>query len=233
MLQNNTLAKTFKLPANVEMIQIQNSFTGNNADNWIFASGRAGTLKGLGGNDTIRTGPGGMTAEGGDGNDNLIGDNGKDTLKGGNGGDTLWGGDNNDSLLGNNGNDVLSGSAGNDTLTGGPGADTLTGGEGKDVFDFNALNDSPNGSPDVILDFEGAGAGDLIDVRGIDANINIGGNQAFLWGGTGKGTIHAENAGTDTVFLANTDGDTAYELRIVVHDGAVTAAAYTAADLFL
>jgi Ca2+-binding RTX toxin-like protein len=46
---------------------------------------------------------------------------------------TANGGDGDDVLLGGNGNDVLSGGAGDDVLIGGPGNDTLDGGDGDDI----------------------------------------------------------------------------------------------------
>ena len=134
VLQNATLEKTFNLPANVEMIQVSKFFTGNAADNWIFAGGNAGTLNGMGGNDTIRTGAGSFLVDGGEGNDRLLGDNGADTIVGGSGNDTITGEDNADDLSGGKGADVITGDAGNDKLKGNAGADVLTGGTGSDLF---------------------------------------------------------------------------------------------------
>lgn len=235
IMQNETLEKTFVLPANVEMIQVAHVFTGNNANNWIMAGGFAGTLKGLGGNDVIRAGNGGYAVDGGAGNDDLTGEKGKDTLVGGNGNDTVAAGGGDDSLVGGSGADVLAGEAGKDRIKGDGGADRLTGGADNDVFVFAAAGDSTPTAADTITDFAGAGAaaGDRIDLAAIDANGVAAGNQAFLWGGTGNGHLRAVEEGNRTVLLGNTDADAAAEVRIVLDDGAVRASAYTAADFIL
>src|SRR4029453_4592307 len=62
----------------------------------------------------------GFTADGGDGNDVLIGAAGNDIL---------YGGDGDDVLIGNDGDDVLDGGAGDDILLGGNGNDVLLNGE--------------------------------------------------------------------------------------------------------
>src|SRR5262245_30290805 len=93
----------------------------------------------------------GFSALGGSGNDTLIGGGGSDLLNGGDGADSVVGG------------------GGSDTLRGGLGADTLTGGAGDDTFQFvfvSGRTESAPNIPDVIQDFEGAGAsgGDIIDL---------------------------------------------------------------------
>lgn len=62
-------------------------------------------------------------ADGGAGNDVLIGGSGNDHLKGGSGNDALFGRGGNDRLEGNRGNDLLVGGRGWDSLVGGPGFD--------------------------------------------------------------------------------------------------------------
>jgi Ca2+-binding RTX toxin-like protein len=66
-------------------------------------------------------------------------------------------------------------------LTGGAGADRLLGAAGADRFDFNAIAESVVGTGrDTVADFSGA-QGDRIDLAGIDANANAGGDQAFAF----------------------------------------------------
>ena len=84
------------------------------------------------GNDSILGGGGNDSFDGGDGADTGLGDIGTDVLQGGNGSDSLFGGDDADRLDGGNGSDTLSGDAGSDTLNGGEGADRLDGGTGND-----------------------------------------------------------------------------------------------------
>lgn len=107
------------------------------------------------------------------GNDRLIGSRAADSLDGRGG---------NDVILGNAGHDALRGGAGSDVLDGGRGTDTLTGGIGADRFVFKAVADSANGSRrDVVVDFTDA---DWIDLRGVDANANRAGDQAFRFIGS-------------------------------------------------
>jgi Ca2+-binding RTX toxin-like protein len=98
------------------------------------------------------------------------------------GGDVLTGNAaSRDLLLGMGENDQLSGLGGSDTLNGGTGNDSLTGGEGADVSVFARA-----GGMDLIRDF---GAGDVIDLRGMD-------------GITGLADLkknHARNVGEDVV----------------------------------
>ena len=83
--------------------------------------------------------------------------------------------------------------------------------------------------------FEGAGiaGGDRIDLAGIDANTTAGGNQAFVFGGTGVGRVSLVNPGSNTLPRCNVDGDGAFELEMLIEDGAVLAGAYKALDFVL
>jgi Ca2+-binding RTX toxin-like protein len=84
-----------------------------------------------------------ITADGGSGNDVLIGGAAADRLTGGSGNDTIdgrggndviHGGAGHDVIRGGAGNDVLHGDAGNDAVFGGPGSDRLYGGPGDDFL---------------------------------------------------------------------------------------------------
>lgn len=100
-------------------------------------------------------------------------------LDGNTGANRLNGGEGNDSLYGGVGNDTLIGGAGADMLDGGAGADRLEGGVAADRFYFRSAVEA-NG--DVIIDFNGA-EWDRIDLRAIDANPMLAGDQAFAWSG--------------------------------------------------
>ncbi len=157
---------------------------------------------------------------GGDGNDTLISTSGNDLLFGGDSHDVLYGGDGNSTLYGDNGNDLLFGGDGNETLIGGAGADTLTGGDGFNIFDYNSVSESRPGvvNRDVITDFAGAGdaIGDKIDIRTIDANVLVTGNQTFTYIGnaafTAAGQLRYNT--TSGILSGSTDADAASEFQI-------------------
>jgi Ca2+-binding RTX toxin-like protein len=195
-------------------------------------------------NDSIKGDAGMNQLSGGDGNDTLWGRGGVDVLLGGNGNDTLNGFDGtntdvtprgpgmDDRLFGQGGNDTLSGDAGSDWLDGGIGDDTLnggrgddwliggggndlmTGGAGADTFIFNNLGDLPRA--DRITDFQHGL--DKIDLRGIDANPLVAGDQAFVfdWWGTPTTTgivsshpgplVQGQTGHIDVVYQASPSG---------------------------
>ena len=81
------------------------------------------------------------------------------------------------------------GAAGNDVLQGGLGKDLLLGGQGADRFVFtSAAETQPTAAGrDVIGDW---GAGDLIDLSAMDANLGIAGVQDFVFRGTTTDRLH-------------------------------------------
>jgi Ca2+-binding RTX toxin-like protein len=194
--------------------------------------------------DAARPMPGAAAGEsilGSPGRDWIRALTGDDRVAGGAGGDVILGGDGDDRLLGGAGSDLLRGQAGDDRLVGGAGRDLLVGGAGEDVFRFDLARHSAPGAPDVIRAgdgaraFEGAGAaaGDRIDLSRIDADASAEGDQAFAFGGTGRGHVWVSDAGRDTVVRANTDDDPAFEFVLIIEDGGVRASAYAAADFVL
>jgi Ca2+-binding RTX toxin-like protein len=115
------------------------------------------------------------------GNDNwFFGQNGSDRLILGGGKDKGYGGSGSDTLRGDLGADTLFGGKSGDTLEGGRGQDRLTGGDGRDSFVFTAPSDSGTATSqrDTITDFSKSEA-DRIDLRAMDAEVGINGNQAF------------------------------------------------------
>ncbi|HET9068592.1 MAG TPA: M10 family metallopeptidase [Amaricoccus sp.] len=202
--------------------------------------------------ENARGSQGGETITGTSGSNVLGGQGGDDTVDGWLGNDSVYGDAGNDLLYGGPGSDLLNGGTGNDRLVGGDGVDRLVGGAGRDIlqagsgndrFVFAAVSESPLGAAvcDVLqaggggAAFQGAGAaaGDRIDLAAIDANVTAGGNQAFVYGGTGKGHVWAVNSGSTTVIYANVDNDAAAEFQLNILDGGVLASAYKAADFFL
>lgn len=171
-------------------------------------------------------------AAGGAGNDVLAGNAARNVLNGNAGNDRLFGGA---------GDDWLSGGAARDRLVGGAGADTLTGGRHADIFVFSRLGDSKPGACDEIVPgghasaFEGPGsaAGDVIDLRGIDADATRPGNQAFTFGGVGPGHLWLRDVGAVTHVYGDVDGDRGAEFELAILDGSTRAADYSAADFLL
>ena len=213
---------------------------GGAAGDSLYGNAVANSLIGGGGNDYCFGDAGNDTLDGGPGNDNLDGWTGNDVVKGGDGNDTLLGYTGNDTLTGNGGNDALYGEDGNDLLTGGLGKESLYGSFGSDVFDFNLKTESVVGANrDVIGGFDnpGAAVGDRIDLAGIDAKDALGGNQAFVWRGTGAftgaGQLRVFNSGSNTIAACSTDNDTAAEFEIAIQDGTFTASNWAAGDFVL
>jgi serralysin len=151
------------------------------------------------------------------------------------------GGSGRDTLLGNQAANCLRGGAGNDRLHGFAGADTLIGGRGADVFIFAGTESRPaaadrlmSGSGAPAFDGPGHAAGDLIDLRGVDADLTRPGDQDFVFGVShARGHLWMANVGRDSYVCGNTDHDAALEFRLMIHDGGVRAGAYTAEDFLL
>uniref|UniRef100_UPI002FC6CA11 M10 family metallopeptidase C-terminal domain-containing protein n=1 Tax=Ramlibacter sp. TaxID=1917967 RepID=UPI002FC6CA11 len=154
-------------------------------------------------------------ATGGSASDVIIGNDVANRLVGGRGADKLTGGFGNDRLDGGFSVDTLSGQGGNDILIGGGGADTMNGGGGRDVFDYNRLNDtgSTAGTADTITGF--VSGEDRIDLRTLDANAALDGNQAFSFvGDTFSGNATGQVRFEAGVLYGSTDADTAAEFVI-------------------
>jgi Ca2+-binding RTX toxin-like protein len=144
-------------------------------------------------------------AQGGSGNDTVVGNAGQNWIYSGGGNDKAWGeggpdvlhgGDDNDQLWGGENHDVVAGDQGADTLVGGPGDDFLSGHEGLDTVsyaDYNvpvsvslddAYNDGAAGEGDKVLsDVETIIGGSAADTLTGDANPNT------LIGGDGADTL--------------------------------------------
>jgi serralysin len=221
---------------------IENAIGGSGNDALV-GNAAANLLTGNAGNDTLTGSAGADTLQGGLGNDSVLGGSGDDSLKGGNNDDLLHGDAGDDRLFGHIGADTLQGDAGNDLLQGNANRDVLVGGLGSDSFDFDFVSESAVGNAvcDVIqagggaTAFQGAGAdgGDRIDISGIDADATVAGNQAFAFGGTGKGHVWCVNSGSTTAVFANVDNDAAAEFQVNILDAGVLASAYKAVDFIL
>jgi Ca2+-binding RTX toxin-like protein len=161
------------------------------------------------------------TLAGGDFNDSLDGAGGDDRLVGRAGDDSLLGRSGQDTLRGGAGEDTLVGGSDRDLLRGGAGQDLLSGGKGDDRFIFTSPAD---GDGDRIADF-GRGQ-DRIDLRGIDADLDSAGDQAFVFRGldpfTGEGgEVRFSQANGVTNVSGDIDGDRAADFQIQL-DGLLT-----------
>lgn len=86
-------------------------------------------------------------------------------------------------IWGNASFNVIHGGGGDDTIDGGAGKDTMYGNAGADSFRFDTLSDAPAAgylNTDYIPDFNEA-EGDYLDFWSMDANTNVGGDQAFAF----------------------------------------------------
>jgi autotransporter-associated beta strand protein len=132
-------------------------------------------------------------------------------LDGNVGANSLDGGQGNDTLYGLGGNDTVIGGDGADLLDGGAGADSLVGGAGADIFLFNS---SIEANDDLVGDFTVA-EGDRIDLRPIDANVLIVGDQDFTWiGETSFGAVAGELRFADAILEGDLDGDGTADFQI-------------------
>ncbi len=144
------------------------------------------------------------------------------------GDDTVRGGNGNDFLSGNDGNDLLFGDLGNDSLNGGLGKDTMTGGFGVDTFVFNGANESVVGAnTDVIVDF--VHGEDVIDLRGVDANVNAAGDQAFSFITTAFTGVAGQLRYSGGQILGDLDGNKTTDFQISLTGAPVV----TASDFLL
>jgi Ca2+-binding RTX toxin-like protein len=173
-------------------------------------------------NDTVDASAttGGISLDGGLGNDSLIGGSGNDTLMGGVGNDTMIAGAGDDYVFGGLGSrDLIEGGDGNDTLAGGTDRDTIYGGVGDDLI-YGSDSGSDNTASDSLFGGSGADrifasvgiageAGSLLDGGTEDDQLTGGAGNDTLYGGAGNDTLYGGTAGSDTLF-----GDTGDDLLI-------------------
>ena len=129
---------------------------------------------------------------------------------------TLIGRQGNDVLIGDLGNDRIRGGVGNDLLLGGRGSDTLKGGPGNDRYVFEQATDSAPGLRDRAY----FGQGDRFDLRAIDANINLDGQQTFQFIDNAAFTgLAGELRASRSVLQADLNGDAVADFSVQLHSG--------------
>lgn len=215
---------------------------GSSFNDALFGDDQRNVLRGGGGIDDLYGNEGNDQLEGGAGADNLEGGAGTDELRGGNGLDTAsyagsldavrvdlangkgFGGDAEgdrlsgiENVLGSLGDDFIFGNNGVNALQGFRGADNFIGGGGADRFVYLNVDDSSafgTPTPDIISDFSHAQQ-DRIDLRGIDANEQVDGNQTFRFIG------QSQFSGAGQVRFFQEDGATFVEANTTdAHPGA-------------
>jgi len=162
-------------------------------------------------------------------NNTLTGTALNDVINGLGGNDTITGLAGNDTLNGGTGNDNLDGGADNDVLIGDAGVDTMTGGAGSDTFLYGAITDSGTtaATRDRITDF--VVGTDTIDVSAIDANTNVGGNQAFTFIGAAAFSARGQARYVGGILEFNSTGNNNADMSIALTGNPVI----TAANLIL
>jgi hypothetical protein len=134
-------------------------------------------------------------------------------------------------LTGNELNNVIRGNLGANVLRGNGGGDSLYAGSDslRDSFVYGAHGDSAIGGHDMIFNFVKLGfVGDLnsdkIDLRPIDADDDLAGNQAFRFvssfiapvANQAEGQVMMQTVGTDTKVLIDLNGDNTADMQIIV-----------------
>lgn len=172
-------------------------------------------VQGAGGDDRIQLNGSAGLANGGEGNDTLIGNAQNDTLKGGTGDDLMRGEGGSDSMWGQDGNDTMAGGAGNDRMVGGEDSDVLIGGNGDDTLtgDGKDLTDSAdifvfdmNDGNDRVLDFDQYDSVELIGDGSVSYNMTVSGTTVFLTYGTTTVTFLNAAAVLDATDISFVDG---------------------------
>ena len=125
--------------------------------------------------------------------------------------ENVIGGSGADRLSGNDEDNRIAGGRGRDQLQGDLGADTLVGGGAADRFIFTDVEESSVEDGDLIIGFNRS-EGDRINLQALDANMDLDGNQAFVFLGAGAftgvaGQLRAVRENGKTIITADLDGD--------------------------
>ncbi|MCA8997325.1 MAG: VCBS repeat-containing protein [Planctomycetaceae bacterium] len=163
------------------------------------------TADGGEGNDFLMGGTLGDTLSGGNGNDEIDGGKGDDQINGGGGNDILRGGDGNDTILGGADRDLIYGGDGNDNLSGQGGIDAIEGGAGDDQLDGGEESDA----------LYGGDGNDLLSGGNANDNLSGGAGDDRLFGGAaddvldgGSGSDLLEGGSGDDLLIGGSENDT-------------------------
>ncbi|MBX9622691.1 MAG: hypothetical protein K2X82_02645 [Gemmataceae bacterium] len=156
-------------------------------------------ILGLGGNDLLTVDVNAtfrLQADGGAGDDTILGGKGQDSLRGGEGSDTIDGRGGDDAVYGEAGNDDVTGGDGSDAVYGGAGDDTVRGGPGRDVLYGGAGSDRLEAGDGTL--------GDLVYGEAGDDTLTGGDGIDLLDGGVGNDSLAGGAMGD---LLVGDDGD--------------------------
>ncbi len=195
------------------------------------------------GDDIIKGNAANNKLYGGAGDDSLTGYSGADTLSGGAGDDIFYVSSKYDAITETvgNGYDVvytsksytlgtgvavqemhvlgsagltLAGNGYTNKIFSGAGADTISGGGGADTFVFTNVGTSGRSDRDVITDFN---ANDTLDLRLIDANTLVSGNQAFGTANSAQAyKLWTVTSGDNLIVRGDVNGNTTADFELVL-----------------
>jgi Ca2+-binding RTX toxin-like protein len=199
---------------------LDNDIIGNDAANIIKGLGGDDRMEGLGGDDTYEVNSRGdvvVEVEGG-GIDTVLSSVSFDARATHVENITLTGAANANAVA-NDLNNVITGNSAANIIIGNGDADIMTGGGGADIFRYTAASDSSYSAYDRIMDL---GDDDFIDLRGVDADVNVDGNQTFtqvdeLTGEAGQMTLTWLPSAGFTLLAMDVDGDGVADMRIVLY----------------
>ena len=98
----------------------------------------------------------------------------------------------------------------------------LTGNAGTDTFIWHSVEDAGLGAAaDVVTDFQRDP--EHLDLTGIDANANVGGDQAFQFIGSNAfsniaGQLRTEVSGNNIIVFGDVNGDGVADFQIIVNN---------------
>ncbi|MFN3814757.1 M10 family metallopeptidase C-terminal domain-containing protein [Brevundimonas sp.] len=206
--------------ANVVANDLNNIIIGNNAANIIKGGGGDDYMQGLGGDDVYYVDSRGdvVVEVAGGGVDTVYTTVSFDARQTHVENITILGSANANAVA-NDLRNVIKGNSADNIIIGYGGADYLTGGAGSDTFRYTDVSDSSYANYDRIMDLSDD---DFIDLRGVDANANVAGNQVFtqvdaFTGQAGQLMLSWIPASGFTVLAADVDGDGVADMRIVLY----------------
>lgn len=176
-------------------------------DGYFVGDADANTANGGTGDDAMLGNGGNDTLGGLGGDDQVSGGDGDDSLNGGDGEDQVNGGSGNDVMSGDNGDDIVLGGAGNDTGSGGEGLDVVSGQDGNDLLSGNRRDDVLYGGADDDTLDGGSGSDVVEGGDGVDSLYGDG-SADTLKGGAGNDRIDG-GSGKDSM-----DGDLGDDLLL-------------------